>query len=160
MIEKTSNPKLQGSVSQQFFRCLWIAACGCMLVFGFYQGQGAERLLSGTNAARARVVVVTDPDATDAFRPRVKTVRAMVNRAITNLTQKATVPEAWRSLVSSQDIIGIKVFSPPGPNSGTRPAVVAAVIEGLIAAGITPRHIVIWDKQTTDLRLAGFFDLA
>jgi uncharacterized Fe-S center protein len=84
----------------------------------------------------------------------------MVNRAITNLTERATVAEAWRSLVSSQDVIGIKVFSPPGPNSGTRPAVVAAVVEGLLAAGIPPRHIVVWDKQTTDLRLAGFFDLA
>jgi hypothetical protein len=84
----------------------------------------------------------------------------MVDRAITNLTGLASVPEAWRSLVSTQDIVGIKVFSLPGPNSGTRLAVVAAVVEGLLASGLPPKHVIVWDKQITDLRLAGFFDLA
>ena len=140
----------------------WLVAmlCGSVLAMGSLAGQGAERLLAGTNGLRARVVVVTDPDATEAFRPRPEKIRAMVSRAITNLTEKATVSEAWRSLVSTQDVVGIKVFSPPGPNSGTRPSVVAAVVEGLLAAGLPPRHIIVWDKQTTDLRLAGFFDLA
>ena len=90
---------------------------------------------------RARVVIVQDPDATDAFRPRPDKIRAMVQRAITNLTGKATVPEAWRSLVSTQDVVGIKVFSLPGPNSGTRPAVVAAVVEGLLAPVCRPKTL-------------------
>jgi len=84
----------------------------------------------------------------------------MVNRGITNLTGKASLPEAWRSLVSTQDIVGIKVFSQPGIHSGTRPAVVAAVVEGLLAAGLPPKHIIVWDRQLTDLRLAGYSDLA
>jgi len=84
----------------------------------------------------------------------------MVERGITNLTAKPSLGEAWRSVVSTQDVVGIKVFSVPGPNSGTRPAVVAAVIEGLLAAGLPPKSIVVWDKNTTDLRLAGFFEFA
>ena len=84
----------------------------------------------------------------------------MANRAITNLTRKATVSDAWRSLVTTQDIVGIKVFSVPGPNSGTRPAVVAAVVEGLLAAGLPPNHIIVWDRHITDLRLAGFAELS
>ena len=68
--------------------------------------------------------------------------------------------EAWRALVSTQDVVGIKVFSAPGPNSGTRPSVVAAAIEGLLSAGLPARHIVIWDSQLTELRLAGFSELA
>ena len=83
----------------------------------------------------------------------------MVNRAITNLTEKASPNEAWLSLVSTQDTVGLKVYSAPGPNSGTRPAVVEAVVEGLLAAGLPPKQIIIWDRQSTDLRLAGFFDL-
>jgi hypothetical protein len=83
----------------------------------------------------------------------------MVDRAIMNFTHRSSVPEAWLSLVSTQDVVGIKVYSLPGPNSGTRAAVVAAVIEGLLSAGSPPKHIVIWDKQATDLRLAGYFDL-
>jgi hypothetical protein len=62
--------------------------------------------------------------------------------------------------VTTQDMVGIKVFSAPGPNSGTRPAVAAAVVEGLLAAGLPPKHIIVWDRETVDLRLAGFFDLA
>jgi hypothetical protein len=84
----------------------------------------------------------------------------MVERGLTNLTTKPTLRAAWRSLVSTQDVVGIKIYSSPGPNSGTRPAVVAAVVEGLLAAGVPPKNIILWDRQQTDLRLAGFFDLA
>ena len=43
--------------------------------------------------------------------------------------------------------------------SGTRPAVVEAVIHGLLDAGVPPEHIIIWDKHESDLRAAGFFKL-
>ncbi len=102
------------------------------------------------------MVITQDPRATEAFRPHWENVRALVNRGVTTLTKKTTVAEAWRSLVSTQDVVGVKVFSAPGPNSGTRPAVVAGVVEGLLAAGLPPEHIIVWDRQITDLRLAGF----
>jgi hypothetical protein len=116
--------------------------------------------ITGGSAPPVRVVTIQDQEATDAFRPRGDRILGMVERGITNLTGKATVAAAWRSLVSTQDVVGLKVFSTPGATSGTRPAVVAAVIEGLLAAGLPRSNIVIWDKQTTDLRLAGYFDLA
>jgi len=96
----------------------------------------------------------------DAFRPRQDKIRAMVSRAMTNFTSKPTVAEAWRSLVSAQDFIGIKVVSGPGARSGTRPSVVAAVVEGLLAAGLPPRHIIVWDKQISDLKNAGYSQLS
>jgi hypothetical protein len=107
-----------------------------------------------------RVVIVHDSEATLAFQPRPEKVRALLNRGLTALTGKATPAKAWRSLVSTQDIIGIKVYSSPGPNSGTRVAVAAAVVEGLLDAKIPPGHIIVWDKHTEQLRAAGFFDLA
>jgi hypothetical protein len=122
--------------------------------------QAADLSSPSSRAPRAHVTVTHDPEATDAFRPRPEKVRLMVDRAITNLTRKATVPDAWHSLVSTQDVIGVKVFSAPGPNSGTRAAVVAAVIEGLLAAGLPPKHIIVWDRQMVDLRLAGFAELS
>ena len=112
------------------------------------------------NAPRARVIIVQDPLAIDAFQPRADRVRAMVDRGMTAVTGKAKVADAWLSLLSTNDTVGIKVFSEPGPNSGTRPAVVAAVIEELREAGLPASHIIIWDKHQTDLRLAGYFDLA
>ena len=132
----------------------WLSAL-CLL-----PAQPADPFSYTNRATSSRVVVTQDPEATDAFRPRLEKVRVMVNRALTNLTHKPTVPEAWRSLVTTQDIVGIKVLSAPGPNSGTRPAVVAAVVEGLLAAGLPPKHIIVWDREITDLRLAGFDELA
>jgi len=44
--------------------------------------------------------------------------------------------------------------------SGTRPAVVAAVIHSSARRGRAGEHIVIWDKHEDDLRAAGFFKLA
>ncbi len=108
----------------------------------------------------AQVVIIHDPEATKDFKPRAERVQAMMVRALTNLTGKATAAEAWRSLVSTQDIVGIKVFSEPGPYTGTRPAVAEAVVEGLLAAGLPPDQIVLWDRRLIDLRLAGFVALA
>jgi uncharacterized protein (DUF362 family) len=115
---------------------------------------------TGHTPPRARVVIVEDARAIDAFRARPEPIREMVSEGITNLTRTASVREAWRTIVSTQDVVGIKVFSTPGANSGTRPAVVAAVVEGLLAAGVAPKHIVVWDRQLTDLRLAGYSELA
>ena len=120
----------------------------------------AASFTAGHTAPRARVVIVEDARAIDAFRTRPEPIREMVSEGITNLTRTASVPQAWRTIVSTQDVVGIKVFSTPGANSGTRPAVVAAVVEGLLAAGVTPKHIIVWDRQLTDLRLAGYSEMA
>ena len=139
---------------------VWNLALPWSLVLGAWCfSLHAVEPISSKAPPRAKVVIVQDSDATDAFQPRPALVRAMVDQAITNLTARPTVPEAWRSLVSTQDVVGIKVFSAPGPNSGTRPAVASAVVEGLLAAGLPPKNIVIWDKQTGDLGRAGFFEL-
>jgi hypothetical protein len=109
---------------------------------------------------RARVVIVQDDKATVAFQPRAEPVRKLVERGLTNLTGCSSQAAAWRSLVSTQDVIGLKVYAVPGPSIGTRPVVVQAVVEGLLQAGVVPSNIVIWDKQLEDLRRGGFVELA
>ncbi len=113
---------------------------------------------SDTNLSR--VIIVYDPDATEAFRPRLRYIRPMVDKALCALTSKASVAEAWRGLVSPRDTVGLKVYAAPGGNSGTRPAVVEAMVQGLLASGLPARQIIVWDSQTVDLRLAGFYELA
>jgi hypothetical protein len=108
----------------------------------------------------AQIVSVENPGAITDFQASEAVVQAMVDCGLTNLTRKTTVAAAWRSLVSTQEIIGLKVFSEPGMLTGTRPAVVAAVIHGLLAASVPPTNIIIWDKHDADLRAAGFFRLA
>jgi hypothetical protein len=143
---------------------LWLPlALGVGLLFPGWQPVQAGQPFPFSSAARgpqARVLIVQNDAAVEAFRARPEIVRTMVDRGLTNLTGKPTAAAAWRSLVTTQDVVGIKVFASPGPDSGTRPAVAAAVVEGLLAAGLPPKRIVVWDKEEADLRLAGYFRLA
>ena len=110
-------------------------------------------------APKAQVIIVRDPEATAAFSPRPATLRSMVERGLVYLTSKSSPTEAWLSLISTQDIVGLKVFSGPGRTAGTRPEVAAAVIEGLLKSGLPPGQIVVWDRHGADLAGAGFFSL-
>jgi hypothetical protein len=121
--------------------------------------RAADSFGSHSTNALARVVMVENDDAISDFEPNAAPVEAMLDRGLTNLTGRAMVAAAWRSLVSTQDIIGIKVFSAAGQLGGTRPAVVAAVVQGLLGAGVPTNHIIIWDKREDDLRAAGYFKL-
>ncbi len=105
-------------------------------------------------------MIVENTNAISNFQPDENVVQTMVNLAVTNFTGKIKIADAWRSLVSMQDVVGIKVFSAAGELSGTRPIVVAAVIHGLLDAGLPATNIIIWDKHEDDLRAAGFFKLA
>ncbi|HXJ60618.1 MAG TPA: DUF362 domain-containing protein [Verrucomicrobiae bacterium] len=143
----------------------WIGCVGVLLMMQVAlearAGQAPERSgAAGSAKAPSRVVVVQDPLATDAFKPDADRVRQMTQRAIMTLTGRATPRAAWASLVSPKDVVGIKVYSAPGPDSGTRPAVVAAIVEGLLEAGLPGTNIIVWDRQRADLRRAGFMDLA
>ncbi len=134
-----------------------------LLLFALLGGlvpAGAQELfpLHATNSA-VRVVVLQGENLLDAYLPNEARVDAAFNRGLTFFTRTTSVSEAWRSLVATNDTVGIKVFSTPGPLSGTRPAVVAAIVRGLLAAGQPPGQIVIWDRRAGDLRAAGFFSL-
>lgn len=83
----------------------------------------------------------------------------MVERGLKSVTGKSSSSEAWLGLLKTQDVVGIKVYSAPGPNSGTRPAVAAAVARSLIAAGVPAKQVVVWDRSEVDLQDAGFFSL-
>jgi len=105
------------------------------------------------------VVVVEDRKAVRAFEPQFSLVQTLVDRGICKMTGKDTISNAWKTLVTTQDVIGIKVLSSPGL-SGTRPAVAEAVVTSLINSGIPTSNIIIWDKHIADLRSAGFVDVA
>ncbi len=106
-----------------------------------------------------RVVIVEDTNAISDYQPDAARVGDMIARGVTRLTGQAAAANAWRSLVSTQDVVGIKIFSGAGEISGTRPAVVSAVVHGLLGAGLPANHIILWDKHAKDLRAAGFFGL-
>lgn len=137
-----------------------LAAIAASLLLSAPRLFAAETLSVAPPSPRAHVVVARNPAATVAFKPVPEIVDAMVQQAITNLTSKSTPQAAWLSLVATNEVIGIKVYTAPGSDTGTRPPVVAAVIRELLAAGFPTNHIVVWDRHELDLRRAGYFELA
>ncbi|MBL9136922.1 MAG: DUF362 domain-containing protein [Verrucomicrobiales bacterium] len=123
-------------------------------------GFSQPALLGTVEPGQPRVVIVKDPAATRQLAPQPDVVASMVSRGVMAFTGQTSPNAAWRSLVSTQDVVGVKVYSPPGPASGTRPAVVAAVVRGLLDAGLPGSKIVIWDRRWEDLKASGYTDLA
>jgi hypothetical protein len=139
-----------------FFRILFLG----LLAAGAVQAQTQAQPVKVVSTGGARVVTVEDAQSMAAFEPQPERVRAMVDRGVAQACGVSNVLRAWASLVSPQDIVGIKVVSTPGASAGTRPAVVQAVIGGLIESGVPATNIFIWDRLLADLRKAGFEDLA
>lgn len=117
-------------------------------------------LLNPDGPARSRVVIVHDSGATRALSIQPEAVATMVERGVTAFTGQPNPRAAWQTLVTPQDVVGIKVHSSPGAASGTRPAVAAALIRGLLDAGHPADQIILWDRKLADLRTAGFAQLA
>lgn len=146
--------------SRLFLTFALLAAIGARAFGGEPSSLGSYSNVRSESPSRARVVIVEDSDAVAAFSARPQEVESLFNRGLLRLTDRENVTAAWLSLVSTQDVIGIKVVSGPGASSGTRPSVVAALARGLLAAGVPPRQIFIWDKHLADLRRSGFEELA
>ena len=143
-------------------RSFFVGCCLCSLIWWSAPAAAPDSAAASGRepAKRSRVVMAQEAGATVAFSPQPEKIPPIIQRGLTQLTGKPTPAKAWRSLVSTQDTVGIKVYSAPGPTSGTRPAVVEAVVQSLLAAGQPPKQIVVWDKHLSDLRQAGFFELA
>ncbi len=113
-----------------------------------------------TKNITSRVITVQNPAATVAFESQPAIVSDMFRQGLLALTHTNSVAAAWMSLISNQDIVGIKVYTVPGKMTGTRLASTEAVVKSLIEAGIPRNHIVLWDRRLSDLRRAGFITLA
>lgn len=133
---------------------------GLFLLLGWLRPASAQDFLAPhtTNSA-ARIVIAQGENLLNQFLPDDERVAETFNLGLAQFTRSTNPADAWRSLVTTNDTVGIKVFSEPGPLTGTRPAVVRAVVQSLRAAGIPAEKIIVWDKHTADLRRAGFVEL-
>jgi hypothetical protein len=106
--------------------------------------------------ARARVVLSEKPALLQRFQPDNAGIRSTVNRLILAHARQRTLADAWRTLVSPQDTVGIKISTAGGPILGTHRAILEAVLDGLLEAGVPPRQIIVWDKHEDQMVNAGY----
>jgi hypothetical protein len=103
------------------------------------------------------VIWTEHPDVVQRFNVDGAAARQMVDDAILKLTSASDLGTAWTRLgITPQDVVGIKITTMGGPLLSTHHAIVQAICDGLQAAGVSPSHIIIWDKDASDMRSAGY----
>ena len=102
------------------------------------------------------VYVAHRSDAVSQFQENSGVARRMVDQLVMAVTRQASVPGAWRSLVSPKDRVGIKVATAGAPYCCAHPSVVEAIVAGLESAGIPRSQVIVWDRDSENLRNAGF----
>jgi hypothetical protein len=103
------------------------------------------------------VIWTERPDAVQRFNVNNEMARQMVDSAILKLTSASDLGTAWTRLgITPKDIVGIKITTIGGPLFSSHHAIVQAICDGLLAAGLSPSHIIIWDKNASDMRSAGY----
>jgi len=73
-------------------------------------------------------------------------VKTMVDRGVMALVGASTSSVAWRTFVTPEMRVGLKINLLGRPLVYTAPEVTDVVAAGVIAAGVKPENIIIWDR--------------
>jgi uncharacterized protein (DUF362 family) len=117
---------------------------------------GADQDQPAADTERSRVVVVRDESAVRGFETDPETVGRMVAHGIQRLTGRSDEQSAWRQLVCSNDVVGIKINTHAAPLQSSRRPVVDAIVRGLTGAGLPAANIIVWDRDAHRMAAANF----
>lgn len=85
-----------------------------------------------------------------------KTAAAVLAGAMQKLTGAASAAAAWKILFASHERVGLKLSCLPGKPLSSSPGLVAAIVEGLLDAGLSEHNIFVWERSRRELERAGF----
>ena len=102
---------------------------------------------------RGRVIRARAQRATDAAGLVVDeaVVREMMERGMRALTGEATALAAWRRFIEPSDVVGIKVNAGGHPWCVSSPTIVVEIVRQLMAIGLQPAQIVIFERFRNQL---------
>ena len=142
----------------------WVAGCGrndrASPVDGAADSAPPKQSLDAGFAVQFKapgvVVEVLSQGAVANDQIQAAPVRQMMTRGMCDLTGQADERDAWRSLFSADDIVGIKI-SPLGyPEVFSHVETVAEVIRGLNLAGVPNGNIVVFERYRQLLDPVGY----
>jgi hypothetical protein len=106
---------------------------------------------------KSRVVQIERPNVVQKFVADGPSVEEMFTQALLKLTGQSSPAQAWKSLgISSADTVGIKISTAGGQLLATHRPLLEAILQGLMAAGVSPAKLVVWDKFEEDMIAAGY----
>lgn len=108
------------------------------------------------NNEKSRIVIARDP-LLQPEQNQIETNRltTLLESGMQAFFDKDNALETWTKIVRPGEVIGLKVNCLSG-RGGTHPELVDAICERLLAVGIRPEDIIIWDRLNEDLENGGF----
>jgi len=105
-----------------------------------------------------RVVQVHAERAMDAESGAVDkpTVEQMLAAGMRGLTGDRRAEDAWARFIAPQDVVGIKVNCSGAPQIRSTPEVVAGIVGNLLAVGVAPAQIYIYERFADQLRSVNY----
>jgi len=110
-----------------------------------------------SSAGKSRVVIVRS-DKLKRINHVVskRNIEPKLDRALKRLTGLSSATNAWKSMFSPGEKVGIKLSCLPGKPLSSGYGLVMAIVDGLLACGIRPKDILIWERTIRELKEAGF----
>jgi hypothetical protein len=113
--------------------------------------------LLSADSPKSRVAMIEDPSLLTNFDPKPDRIKTALNSLLSTLTGKATSNESWKALgINPDDTVAVKVIARGDPRTGTRRELADAVTASLIASGVQPDKITLWDKREVDMTKSGY----
>jgi len=104
---------------------------------------------------KSRVVSVAAPDILVETKYNPDAVNRAFEAGMKELTGQKTSANAWASLFSPDDVVGVKINCIGAPGISSSPASINATIAGLKSAGVKENNIIIWDRSDREFQKTG-----
>jgi hypothetical protein len=127
------------------------ALAGGTALFGSHLGWGG----GAKPAAKSRVVSVAADNMLVDLKYNPSAVHKAFSAGLQELTGERTLERAWSSLVSPEDVVGIKINGIGAPKISSSLESINETIAGLKAAGVKENNIIVWDRMDRDFRRTG-----
>ncbi len=82
--------------------------------------------------------------------------REFLDRCLQAVTGKSDPASAWGAVFAPHEKVGIKLSCLPGRMLSSSPGLTAAIVEGLLAAGVDKKNIIVWERSSRELENAGY----
>jgi len=111
--------------------------------------------LERERAPKSKVVSVASDNMLREGNYSPEAVRQAFREGMKELTGEGTAENAWSSLFTPDDVVGIKINCIGAPKISSSPASINETIAGLKSAGVKDNNIIIWDRMDRDFARTG-----
>jgi hypothetical protein len=104
---------------------------------------------------KSKVISVAAVDMLKGGKYNPDAVQRAFSRGLKEMTGENTPANAWSSLFSPDDVVGIKINCIGAPKISSSLESINETIAGLKSAGVKENNIIIWDRMDSDFKRTG-----